>query len=123
MTAIVIDDDSAVANTFAEYLTMNNVCILGIGYDGKDAVELYQRFRPDVVFLDLMMPEYDGFYGLEKIKQLNQTSKVVMVTADPTNCSSAKMQRLGADMILYKPFELDAIHSAILRLIRYGVVS
>ena len=121
-TAIVIDDDPDVAAVFTEYLMMNGIDVLGKGHNGKVAIELYQKFRPDIVFLDLMMSEYDGFYGLQNIKQLDPLAKIVMVTADPTEESSQKMKKLGADMIIYKPFEIDEILSAINRLSKYEVV-
>lgn len=121
-SAIVIDDDPDVASVFAEYLIISDIDVLGYGHNGKAAVEMYENLRPDVVFLDLMMPEYDGFYALEKIKHLHPTSKIVMVTADPTEASSQKMKKLGADIIIYKPFEIDTILSAIARLTKHEVI-
>lgn len=64
---IVIDDDIDVIDAFSEYLRIKGIDVLGIGYHGKDAVNLYQQFKLDVVFLDAKMPKYDGFYGIEKI--------------------------------------------------------
>lgn len=121
-TAIVVDDDPDVASIFAEYLGIHDIDVLGFGHNGKAAVELYEQYKPDVVFLDLMMPEYDGFYGLEKIKQLNPEARVVMATADPTERSKTRMRMLGADMIIYKPFEIDEILAAIQRLTKYEVI-
>ncbi|MEM4253621.1 MAG: response regulator, partial [Candidatus Nitrosotenuis sp.] len=65
ITAIIVDDEKDMTEVFAEYLKIIDVDVLGIGHNGKDAVDLYKRHRPDIVFLDLMMPEYDGLYALE----------------------------------------------------------
>jgi len=121
-TAIIIDDDPDIVTTLAEYLDMHDIHAIGKGYDGKDAVELYEKLIPDVVFLDLMMPRYDGFYGLEKIKQISPSAIVIMITADIRPSSISKLQRLGADMIICKPFEIDSILAAINRLAQYEVI-
>lgn len=121
ISAIVIDDDPDVAAVFSEYLQINNIEVLGFGHNGKMAVEMYQNLAPDIVFLDLMMPEYDGFYGLEMIKELNPSAKIVMVTADPTEESNRRMKRLGADQIIYKPFEIDEVLAIINKLTRCEV--
>ncbi|WP_255486576.1 response regulator transcription factor [Candidatus Nitrosotenuis sp. DW1] len=69
ITAIVIDDDIDTVDVFCDYLEIVNVKVLGRGYNGKEAVELYRKHNPNVVFLDLMMPDYDGFYALEHIRK------------------------------------------------------
>ncbi len=108
-TAIVVDDDHDLVDVFCEYLELKNIHVLSRGYNGKDAVELYQRFRPDVVFLDVMMPEYTGFYALEKIKQINPDAKIIMTTADQTEETENKLVELDASYVAYKPIALDSM--------------
>lgn len=120
-TALVIDDDSDIVSVFSEYLEMHNIRVIGSGHNGKDAADLYMKLKPDVVFLDLMMPKYDGFYGLEMIKQQNSNAAVVMITADPTQESLIRIQNLGANAIIYKPFEIDEILAILQRLTTYEV--
>ena len=108
-TAIVVDDDYDIVDTFAEYLELKNVHVLGRGHNGKDAVDLYQKFQPEVVFLDVTMPDYNGFYALEKIKQINPDATVIMITADLTEETENKLVELCASTIIYKPLELDKI--------------
>lgn len=77
-------------------------------------VELSEKApKPDIVLMDVMMPEFDGFYGLHHIKQLNPDAKVIMVTADLTDETFAKLHSLGASEILYKPYEIEDIVSTI----------
>jgi DNA-binding response OmpR family regulator len=122
-TAIVIDDDHDSAIVFAEYLEFFGVTILAIGHDGKSAVELYHKFKPEIVFLDVMMPSYDGFYGLEKIKQFDSSAKIIMVTADSRLESAIKLREQGAQSIIYKPFEVQEVLAAINKAIHFGVVN
>ena len=52
ITSIVIDDDLDTVELFSEYLEIKGIHVVGKGYDGKEAVELYQKLKPDVIFLD-----------------------------------------------------------------------
>ncbi|MGQ0606387.1 MAG: response regulator [Candidatus Nitrosotenuis sp.] len=115
LSAIIIDDDHGTAWIFKTHLELCGINVVGIGYDGKAAVELYQKFKPDIVILDVMMPNFDGFYGLEKIKQLDSNAKVIMATADTTLQTLERLKSLSANSIIYKPFEIDEIFLAITR--------
>ena len=109
VNVIVVDDDVDTVEVFCEYLEIKDVAVLGRGYNGKTAVELYEKFRPDVVLLDVMMPEYDGFYGLENIKKINPEAKVIMVTADLTYDTEKQLKALRASAVVYKPYEIDSV--------------
>ena len=123
ITTIIIDDDKEITTVFTEYLELHGIATLGICYDGKSAVELYQKTKPDIVFLDVMMPDYDGFYGLEKIKQFDPNARIIMVTADITQETHDRLVSLGANSIIHKPFEIEEIIMAINRMIQLEVVN
>lgn len=106
---IVIDDDIDTVEVFCEYLEIKDITVLARGYNGKAAVELYEKLKPDIVLLDVMMPEYDGFYGLENIKKINPAAKVIMVTADLTYDTEKKLKALNASAVIYKPYEIDSV--------------
>lgn len=108
-TAIVVDDDFDTVDVFCDYLDLKGVKVLGKGHNGKIAVELYEKLKPDVVFLDLMMPDYDGFYGLENIRKINPDSKVVIITADLRDDTSKRLSELKPNRIFIKPYDIDKI--------------
>lgn len=107
--AIVIDDDVDTVEVFCEYLEIKDIKVIGRGYNGKTAVELYESLKPDIVLLDVMMPEYDGFFGLENIKKINPAAKVIMVTADLTYDTEKKLKTFNASAVIYKPYEIDTV--------------
>jgi DNA-binding NarL/FixJ family response regulator len=109
VTAIVIDDDIDTVDVFCDYLKLKNVEVLGRGHNGKDAFELYQKYKPDIVFLDLMMPDYDGFYGLENIRKTDPHSKVVVITADLREETAEKLDKLKPTEIFIKPYDIAKI--------------
>jgi len=108
-TAIVIDDDRVTIQLFADILRMMNIQVLASGTDGKDAVRLYKKYRPNIVFTDILMPENDGFYALEEIRKLDPHAKVVAVTADLSNESATRLIELNISAVVYKPFDIQDI--------------
>jgi len=108
-TAIVVDDDRVSTQVFIDVLRMIGVKVLASGFDGKDAVRLYKKYLPDIVFTDIMMPENDGFYALEEIRKLDPHAKVVAVTADFTNESAERLKELNVSAVVYKPFDIQDI--------------
>lgn len=116
ITSIVIDDDPDTVAVFCEYLEMNQIMVMGKGFNGKEAVELYQKLKPDFVFADVMMPEYDGFYALEKIRQIDPGAKIIMVTADLRAETEYRLKALKATDIVFKPFDISKIMEIIYRL-------
>ena len=115
---LVVDDDIDTVEVFCEYLQIKGVDVIGKGYDGKSAIELYDKLRPDVVLLDVMMPDYDGFHGLAGIRVIDPTAKVIMVTADLTSDTEKKLKNLNTSAIVYKPYEIDGVVDTINRILK-----
>jgi len=109
ITAIVVDDDRVHSRLFAEVLRMIDVDVLASGYDGKDAVRLYKKYRPDIVFTDILMPENDGFYALEEIRKFDPHAKVIAVTADLTDETATKLEKMSISALVYKPYDVEDI--------------
>jgi CheY-like chemotaxis protein len=94
---------------FVDYLEILNVDVWGVGHDGKRAVELYEMHKPDIVFLDLMMPEYDGLYALEGIRKIDPDAKVIVVTADLRKDTEERLNQLRPTEIIYKPYNPEML--------------
>jgi len=109
LRVMVVDDDQNTVDVFSEFLELSGVKVVGCAYDGKEAVELYNQLKPDIVFLDIMMPNYDGFYALEHIRKINPHAIVVMVTADLKADTAIKIQEMEATAVVYKPFDIQQL--------------
>jgi len=110
---VVIEDDRDGAEVLAECLRIKGIDVLEKGYNGLDAVQLYKKLKPDFVLLDMLMPYYDGFYGLRKILEFDPKAKVVIVSASIAQDEKEKLTKLGASAIVSKPYEIDALIGAL----------
>ena len=109
ISAIVINDEQDVLDVFCEYLKVKNVNVLAEGRNGKDAVELYQKLKPDVVLMDLVMPQYDGFYGIENIRKYDPDSKIIIFSASLTPEYIDMLRKMKVSGISIKPYDMDRI--------------
>jgi len=112
-TAVVIDDDPDAVDLFSDYLDSKGVEVVGKGHDGSEGFELFKKLNPDIIFLDVIMPKYDGFYTLKKIREVNSTAKVIMVTADFSPETKKKLKEMNATDIIYKPYDRKSIDKII----------
>ncbi len=116
-TALVVDDDEDTVNLFTEFLEIYDVVVVGKAFDGKQATKIFNDMSPDIIFSDVMMPEYDGFYALEHIKKINPNAIMVMITGDVRADTIHKLEKLGADAIIYKPFDMQSVMNTVNKLL------
>ena len=108
-TAIVIDDDYDVTGILAELLESQGVKVLGMGYTGGDAIHLFKKHMPKMVFMDVHMPIKDGITALREIKNISPNSIVIMITGDMSSSVEEQLQILGANSIIHKPFRMKNV--------------
>ena len=113
-TAIVIDDSESMVMILSDFLMILGVKVVGQGYNGSDAVEMYKKLKPDVVFTDVRMPGMDGFYALKKIREHDPNAKVVAVTADLDSETAERLEVLKVSAIVYKPFDVKEIKQVLM---------
>lgn len=87
------------------------------GTNGQEAVELYTKHQPDIVFLDITMPVMDGIEALTAIKELNPNALIVMISADRQKHTQEKVLALGASAILAKPIDAEIFRATLLNLV------
>ena len=83
------------------------------GKNGIDAVELYKSEKPDLVFLDIVMPEKDGTTALAEIKEFDSEAVIIIVSSVGTQDQLKKAIQLGAKDFIQKPFEKNQIKEII----------
>lgn len=113
ITAIIIEDDAELCEVEKELLELNDIVVLSIGNNGLEAVQLYKKFKPDIVLMDVRMPKYDGIYGLENIRKEDSKAKIIMITAESNDGTIQKIKDLNASALILKPFDASKLFETI----------
>lgn len=109
ITAMVIDDDVDTVSVLSYFLKIKGIAVIGEEYDGSKAVKTFKEIRPDVVFLDVIMNRHDGFYTLKEIRKIQPDAIVILITADNTEATLQRLQKLNASAIIYKPYDINDV--------------
>ena len=89
---LIVDDAAFMRMMIKDILTKNGYEVVGEANDGADAIEKYKELSPDLVTMDITMPEMDGIAALKEIKKINGDAKVIM-------CSAMGQQAMVIDAI------------------------
>jgi DNA-binding NarL/FixJ family response regulator len=81
-SVLIIDDNVDIVDSMVEGMDMFGIDVVGKAYDGLEGLEQFKKLNPDIVLLDIMMPDHDGFYLLDKIYGINPKAKVIVVSGD-----------------------------------------
>ena len=106
--ALVVDDDQNVLNTFVDLLDTCKISVVGTAKNGKEAIEQFKKLKPDLVFLDIMMPEFDGRYALREIRNLHQNIPVIMISGGDDDLIE-KLSEFNPSAVLHKPFRVNTL--------------
>jgi two-component system chemotaxis response regulator CheY len=110
---LVVDDAAFMRKMVTDALTSGGHEIVGEAGNGTEAVAQYQALRPDVMTLDITMPEKDGLAALKEIIAVDPAAKVVMCSALGQESKVLESIKSGAKDFVVKPFQADRVLSAI----------
>ena len=116
ITVLIVDDNTEFRELLGNYMSRyDDIQVLGTAADGFEAVKLIKELDPDIVLLDIVMPNLDGIGVLEKIQELGLKKKplFVMLTAIGQDIFIQKAITLGAEYYLVKPFSVDILVSRV----------
>jgi two-component system, chemotaxis family, chemotaxis protein CheY len=110
---LVVDDAAFMRKMVSDALSGGGHEIVGEAANGSEAVQRFQELRPDVMTLDITMPEKDGLTALREIIAVDPGAKVVMCSALGQESKVLESIKLGAKDFVVKPFQADRVLSAI----------
>lgn len=110
---LVVDDAAFMRMMIKEILTKNGYTVVGEASDGRQAVALYKELQPDVVTMDITMPEMDGIAALKEIKKIDPNAKVIMCSAMGQQAMVIDAIQAGAKDFVVKPFQADRVLEAL----------
>lgn len=110
---LVVDDAAFMRMMIKEILTKNGFDVVGEAENGAKAVEKYKELNPDLVIMDITMPEMDGIQAVKAIKEVDGSAKVVMCSAMGQQAMVIEAIQAGARDFIVKPFQADRVVEAI----------
>jgi two-component system chemotaxis response regulator CheY len=110
---LIVDDAAFMRMMIKEILTKNGFVVVGEASDGVQAVDKYKELKPDLVTMDITMPEMDGIQALKEIRKLDNAAKVIMCSAMGQQAMVIDAIQAGARDFIVKPFQADRVIEAI----------
>jgi two-component system chemotaxis response regulator CheY len=110
---LIVDDAAFMRMMIRDILTKNGFEVCGEANDGLQAIEKFKELRPDLITMDITMPEMDGIHALKEIKKIDPNSKVIMCSAMGQQAMVIDAIQAGAKDFIVKPFQADRVIEAI----------
>jgi two-component system chemotaxis response regulator CheY len=110
---LVVDDAAFMRKMLADVLGKAGHEVVGEGANGNEAVERFQELRPDIITLDITMPEKDGLAALKEILSLDASARIVMCSALGQESKVLEAIKSGAKDFVVKPFQPDRVVDAV----------
>jgi CheY-like chemotaxis protein len=112
---LIVDDNASTRWVLTDVVTRERHQVLE-AEDGKEAVEIYRARRPDLVVIDLFMPEHDGFEAIRTLRTEFPDSRIIAVSGDWMVGDKHGLRfarELGADVTIRKPFNVSVLRAAV----------
>ena len=117
MTRVLIVDDAAFMRMMIkDILEKNGYDVVAEANNGIKAVEMYKKERPDIVTMDITMPDMDGIEAVKAIKEFDPSAKIIMCSAMGQQSMVMDAIRAGAKDFVVKPFQPDKVLEALSKL-------
>tara|TARA_B100001094_G_scaffold303785_1_gene332183 strand:+ start:1170 stop:1550 length:381 start_codon:yes stop_codon:yes gene_type:complete len=121
MTSVLIaDDDEDIRELFDDELMESGFDVY-LAHNGVEAMEMLRTFVPEVVLVDLKMPEMDGFELMRQMREFNPTIPIIVVSGKTTSGIEADVLSSGASYFLAKPVDTNDLIKTIYRTIHHRV--
>ncbi|MCM0650472.1 response regulator [Clostridium swellfunianum] len=110
---LIVDDAAFMRMMIKDILEKNGFQVIGEANNGLKAVEIYKKEKPDVVTMDITMPDMDGIEAVKAIKAFDPAAKIIMCSAMGQQTMVMDAIRAGAKDFIVKPFQPDRVLEAI----------
>lgn len=110
---LIVDDAAFMRMMIKNVLTQNGYEVAGEASNGQEALVLYEKVKPDLVTLDITMPEMDGIQTLKELLKMDPSANVIMVTAMGQQQLVIEAIQVGAKDFVVKPFQPDRLIEAV----------
>ena len=110
---LICDDAAFMRMMIKDILTKNGYNVVGEAANGAEAVEKYSQLKPNLVMMDITMPEMNGIDALKKIKENDGSANVIMCSAMGQQAMVIESIQAGAKDFIVKPFQVERVLEAV----------
>ncbi|QUI23239.1 response regulator [Vallitalea pronyensis] len=110
---LIVDDAAFMRMMIKDILTKNGYDVVGEAENGVKAVEKYKELKPDLVIMDITMPEMDGIEAVKSIKGNNDEAMIIMCSAMGQQAMVIESIQAGAKDFIVKPFQAERVIEAV----------
>ncbi len=110
---LIVDDAAFMRMMIKDILTKNGYNVVAEAENGLKAIDKYNETKPDLVLMDITMPEMDGLQALKKIKGADSAAKIIMCSAMGQQAMVIDSIQSGAKDFIVKPFQADRVLEAV----------
>ena len=112
-TILVVDDAAFMRMMIKDILTKNGYSVVGEADNGLNAIDKYEELKPDLVTMDITMPEMDGITAVKEIRKKNPNARIIMCSAMGQQAMVIDAIQAGARDFVVKPFQPDRVLEAV----------
>lgn len=114
---LIVDDASFVRTMIKNILIKNGFNVVDEAENGAEAIEKYKELQPELIIMDIIMPEIDGIQATKEIKKLNPDAKIIMCSAVGQQDMIDEAIQAGAEDFIVKPFEAGRVIEAVKKIL------
>ncbi|MFA6321542.1 MAG: response regulator [Candidatus Omnitrophota bacterium] len=111
---LIVDDEKGITDALKEFFQHRGFSVKAAN-SGEEAVSMVEADKPDIVFLDIRMKAMSGLEALAKIKNIDSSIKVIMLTVHNEKEIVARAKELNADEYITKPFRIDYLEEVVIK--------
>jgi two-component system, chemotaxis family, chemotaxis protein CheY len=120
-SVLIVDDALFMRTVLKDILTKNGYEVIGEATNGFEAIEKYEELNPDIITMDITMPELDGIEALKKIMQINHDAKIIMCSAMGQQGIVVEAIKQGACDFIIKPFQPARVVQALEKALQVSI--
>ena len=114
---LIVDDSSTVRRSIERHILSNRVTEIYQAANGREAMELFERYRPEFVTMDLTMPEMDGLTCISRMMALKPDTRLMVISALGDAATAIEAVERGANEYVVKPFSAEDLNLALANLV------
>jgi len=116
-SVLIVDDAAFMRMMIKDILVKNGYNVVGEAENGLRAIEKYKELSPDLVIMDITMPDMDGIQAVRQIKKINADAKIIMCSAMGQQAMVIESIQAGARDFIVKPFQADRFLEAVKKVV------